>query len=163
MNNHEEKINDYSRVSDEIKGLSDLCLENLRIDTDLYTKYEVKRGLRDINGKGVLAGLTDVSKIQSYVVEDNDMIPCEGKLYYQGVDVEDIVAGFIKEKRFGYEETVYLLLFGKLPNDQELKTITQILSDYRMSLPTDFGRDIILKAPSKDMMIRQMIHRYRMY
>ena len=152
MNNHEEKINDYSRVSDEIKGLSDLCLENLRIDTDLYTKYEVKRGLRDINGKGVLAGLTDVSKIQSYVVEDNDMIPCEGKLYYQGVDVEDIVAGFIKEKRFGYEETVYLLLFGKLPNDQELKTITQILSDYRMSLPTDFVRDIILKAPSKDMM-----------
>lgn len=152
MNNHEEKINDYSRVSDEIKGLSDLCLENLRIDTDLYTKYEVKRGLRDINGKGVLAGLTDVSKIQSYVVEDNDMIPCEGKLYYQGVDVEDIVAGFIKEKRFGYEETVYLLLFGKLPNDQELKSITQILSDYRMSLPTDFVRDIILKAPSKDMM-----------
>lgn len=152
MNNHEEKINDYSRISDEIKGLSDLCLENLRIDTDLYTKYEVKRGLRDINGKGVLAGLTDVSKIQSYVVEDNDMIPCEGKLYYQGVDVEDIVAGFIKEKRFGYEETVYLLLFGKLPNDQELKSITQILSDYRMSLPTDFVRDIILKAPSKDMM-----------
>lgn len=152
VNNHEEKINDYSKVSNEIKGLSDLCLENLRIDTELYTKYEVKRGLRDINGKGVLAGLTDVSKIQSYIVEDNDMIPCEGKLYYQGVDVEDIVAGFIKEKRFGYEEIVYLLLFGELPNKEELATITQILSDYRMSLPTDFVRDIILKAPSKDMM-----------
>lgn len=152
MSNHEEKINDYSKVSNEIKGLSDLCFENLRIDTELYTKYEVKRGLRDINGKGVLAGLTDVSKIQSYIVEDNDMIPCEGKLYYQGVDVEDIVAGFIKEKRFGYEETVYLLLFGKLPDQEELATITRILSDYRMSLPTDFVRDIILKAPSKDMM-----------
>lgn len=152
MNNHEEKINDYSKISNEIKGLSDLCLENLRIDTELYTKYEVKRGLRDINGKGVLAGLTDVSKIQSYVVEDNDLIPCDGKLYYQGVDVEDIVAGFIKEKRFGYEETIYLLLFGKLPDKEELETITQILSDYRMLLPTDFVRDIILKAPSKDMM-----------
>lgn len=152
VNNHEEKINDYSKVSNEIKGLSDLCLENLRIDTELYTKYEVKRGLRDINGKGVLAGLTDVSKIQSYVVEDNDLIPCEGKLYYQGVDVEDIVAGFIKEKRFGYEETIYLLLFGKLPDKGELETITRILSDYRMLLPTDFVRDIILKAPSKDMM-----------
>ena len=152
MNNHNTRMNVYSKVSDEIIKLSDLCLENLRIDTDLYTKYEVKRGLRDINGKGVLAGLTDVSKIQSYIVEDNDMIPCEGKLYYQGVDVEDIVAGFIKEKRFGYEETVYLLLFGKLPTKEELDKLTKILSDYRMSLPTHFVRDIILKAPSKDMM-----------
>lgn len=151
-NNHNERINNYSQVTDEITRLSDLCLENLRIDQDLYVKYEVKRGLRDINGKGVLAGLTEVSKIQSYIVEDNDMIPCEGKLYYQGMDIEDIVSGFIKEKRFGYEETVYLLLFGKLPNEQELATITKILSDYRMSLPTHFVRDIILKAPSKDMM-----------
>lgn len=151
-NNHNGRINTYSQLTDEIQKLSQLCLENLQIDTELYTKYEVKRGLRDINGKGVLAGLTDVSKIQSYIVEDNDMIPCEGKLYYQGVDVEDIVAGFIKEKRFGYEETVYLLLFGKLPNREELSTITRILSDYRMSLPTHFVRDIILKAPSKDMM-----------
>ena len=151
-NNHDERINYYSQITDEIQGLSNLCLENLRIDTELYSKYEVKRGLRDLNGKGVLAGLTDVSKIQSYIVEDNDMIPCEGKLYYQGVDVEDIVAGFIKEKRFGYEETVYLLLFGKLPNEDELEKITKILSDYRTSLPTHFVRDIILKAPSKDMM-----------
>ncbi|MCM1157800.1 MAG: citrate/2-methylcitrate synthase [Clostridium sp.] len=151
-NNHEERINIYSQVTGEIQELSQLCLENLQIDTELFTKYDVKRGLRDINGKGVLAGLTDVSKIQSYIVEDNDMIPCEGKLYYQGVDVEDIVAGFIKEKRFGYEETVYLLLFGKLPNKEELTRVTDILSNYRMSLPTHFVRDIILKAPSKDMM-----------
>ena len=151
-NNHEERINQYSQVTDQIKDLSMLCERNLQIDTDLYTKYEVKRGLRDINGKGVLAGLTDVSKIQSYIVEDNDMIPCEGKLYYQGVDVEDIVAGFIKEKRFGYEETVYLLLFGKLPTAEQLTSFTKILADYRTSLPTHFVRDIILKAPSKDMM-----------
>lgn len=152
MNNHEERINIYSQISEEIRQLSGLCLENLKIDTDLYDKYEVKRGLRDINGKGVLAGLTDVSKIQSYIVEDGDMIPCDGKLYYQGVDVEDIVAGFIKEKRFGYEETVYLLLFGKLPDKGELEQLTNILSNYRLSLPTHFVRDIILKAPSKDMM-----------
>jgi len=152
LNNHEEKINKYAKISEEIRDLSELCLENFKIDPELYTKYEVKRGLRDINGKGVLAGLTDVSKIQSYIVEDGDMIPCEGKLYYQGVDVEDIVSGFIKEKRFGYEETVYLLLFGRLPNDGELEQIKQILADYRMSLPTNFVRDIILRAPSKDMM-----------
>ena len=152
FDNHEQRINNYSQITKEISALSELCVENLKIDSDLYTKYEVKRGLRDINGKGVLAGLTDVSKIQSYIVEDNDIIPCEGKLYYQGVDVEDIVAGFINEKRFGYEETVYLLLFGKLPNQQELQNINKILSDYRMSLPTHFVRDIILKAPSKDMM-----------
>lgn len=150
--NHMEKINSYSMITEEIQGLSELCMENLYIDPELFTKYEVKRGLRDINGKGVLTGLTDVSMIQSYIVEDNDMIPCDGKLYYQGVDVEDIVAGFIKEKRFGYEETVYLLLFGKLPNEGELAKITKILADYRSSLPTHFVRDIILKAPSKDMM-----------
>lgn len=152
MYNQNQRNINFSEVTDEIKGLSELCLENLKIDTELYTKYEVKRGLRDISGKGVLAGLTDVSKIQSYIVEDNDMIPCEGKLYYQGVDVEDIVEGFIKEKRFGYEETVYLLLFGKLPTKEQLDTITNILADYRQSLPTHFVRDIILKAPSKDMM-----------
>lgn len=153
-NNHDntERINSYSRISDEIQDLSKLCLENLKIDPELYTKYEVKRGLRDLDGRGVLTGLTDVSKIQSYIVEDNDMIPCDGKLYYQGVDVEDIVAGFIEEKRFGYEETVYLLLFGKLPNRDELERIKKILGDYRTSLPTHFVRDIILKAPSKDMM-----------
>lgn len=88
-----------------------------------------------------MAGLTDVSKIQLYVVGDNDLIPCDGKLYYQREDVEDIVAGFIKEKRFGYEETIYLLLFGKLPDKEELDTIIQILSDYRMLLPTDFVKD----------------------
>ncbi|MBE5925186.1 MAG: citrate/2-methylcitrate synthase [Lachnospiraceae bacterium] len=145
-------MNDYSRVTDEIKGLSELCLENLKIDQDLYSKYEVKRGLRDLDGKGVLTGLTEISKIQSYIVEDNDMIPCEGKLYYHGVDVEDIVAGFMEEKRFGFEETVYLLLFGKLPSKDELKMVSDILADYRTSLPTHFVRDIILKAPSKDMM-----------
>ena len=123
IDNHSARISTYSRITSEISDLANLCMENLPIDPELYSQYEVKRGLRDINGKGVLAGLTDISKIKSYIVEDNDMIPCEGKLYYQGVDVEDIVAGFIKEKRFGFEETTYLLLFGKLPTPDELDTI----------------------------------------
>lgn len=141
----------YSEVTPEIVKLSKKCIENGSIDPELYGKYEVKRGLRDLSGKGVLTGLTEVSKIQSYIVEDDDMIPCEGKLYYHGVDIEDLVAGFTKEKRFGFEETTYLLLFGELPTKQQLEEFKGILSDYR-SLPPSFVRDVILKAPSKDMM-----------
>ncbi len=143
--------NGYSDLKPEIIKLANLCTENNVIDPELYTRYEVKRGLRDINGKGVLAGLTDISKIQSYTVVDSEVVPCEGKLYYQGIDVEDIVDGFIKEKRFGYEETVYLLLFGKLPTKEQLDELCALLAEYR-SLPTSFVRDIILKAPSGDMM-----------
>ncbi len=142
---------EFSKVTPEIVELSKLCIQNNTIDSELYSKYEVKRGLRDVNGKGVLAGLTDISKIQSYTIVDNEVVPCEGKLYYQGIDVEDIVAGFVEEKRFGFEETVYLLLFGHLPTQEELSDLNRILADYR-SLPTNFVRDIILKAPSKDMM-----------
>lgn len=140
-----------SIMTDEIKQLTDLCKENFKIDPSLYSKYEVKRGLRDISGKGVLTGLTEISEIRSYTIVDSDLVPCEGKLYYQGVDVEEIVNGFIKEDRFGFEETVYLLLFGKLPSDEELTQLTDVLVKYR-ELPTSFVRDIILKAPSPDMM-----------
>lgn len=142
----------YSKIKPEIQNLAQLCENNFKIDSDLYGKYEVKRGLRDINGKGVLTGLTQVSEITSYTIVDNEMIPCDGKLFYQGVNIEDIVAGFIKEDRFGFEETAYLLLFGKLPNNEQLKEFNKILSDYREELPTSFVRDIIMKAPSKDMM-----------
>lgn len=141
----------FSDITKELVELSELCRQNGTIDPELYVKYEVKRGLRDINGKGVLTGLTEVSKIQSYSMVDCEMVPCEGKLYYQGVDIEEIVDGFIKEKRFGYEETLYLLLFGQLPNQTQLEQLTAILADYR-SLPTTFVRDIIMKAPSRDMM-----------
>lgn len=140
-----------SKVPPIISELANKCIENSKIESDLYSKYEVKRGLRDINGKGVLTGLTEVSMIQSYTIADGDMIPCDGKLYYQGIDVEKIVDGFIEEKRFGFEETVYLLLFGELPTEGELKEFCELLADYR-SLPTNFVRDIILKAPSRDMM-----------
>lgn len=141
----------FSEITKELVDLAEICRINGTIDSELYVKYEVKRGLRDINGKGVLTGLTDVSKIQSYSMVDCEMVPCEGKLYYQGVDIEDIVNGFIREKRFGYEETLYLLLFGQLPNRQQLEQLNSLLAEYR-SLPTSFVRDIIMKAPSRDMM-----------
>lgn len=142
----------YSEISQDIIQLAEMCNKNMRIDPELYTKYEVKRGLRDISGQGVLTGLTEISEIRSYTMVDRDMVPMEGELYYQGINVEDIVDGFIKEDRFGYEETAYLLLFGNLPNEKELKDFCELLEHYREELPTSFVRDIIMKAPSKDMM-----------
>jgi citrate synthase len=128
-----------------------LCTNTGQIDPSLYTKYEVKRGLRDINGKGVLAGLTDIAEVKAYTVDDHELVPCEGKLYYRGIDVESIVNGFIEDDRFGFEEVTYLLLFGKLPTKKELIDFTTLLANYR-TLPTSFVRDIIMKAPSQDMM-----------
>ena len=143
--------NIYSEISPEILSLSRLAQDSSEINPELYTKYEVKRGLRDINGKGVLAGLTDISAITSYTIEDNEMIPCEGKLYYRGINIKDLVNGFISENRFGFEEITYLLLFGSLPDKMELLSFTNLLANYR-TLPTSFVRDIIMKAPSQDMM-----------
>ena len=143
--------NIYSDISPEILSLSRLAQDSSEINPELYTTYEVKRGLRDINGKGVLAGLTDISAITSYTIEDNEMIPCEGKLYYRGINIKDLVNGFISENRFGFEEITYLLLFGSLPDKMELLSFTNLLANYR-TLPTSFVRDIIMKAPSQDMM-----------
>lgn len=144
-------MNRFSEMNNEIKRLSEICIENGAIDPELYGKYDVKRGLRDINGKGVLAGLTEISEVCSSTVIDGVSVPCEGKLYYRGIDIEDIVKGFVTEKRFGFEETVYLLLFGKLPKKEELSDFCALLAKYR-TLPTSFVRDIILKVPSADMM-----------
>lgn len=141
----------FSAITPKITELSNLCVENSTIDPTLYGKYEVKRGLRDINGKGVLTGLTEIAEVRSYITVDNEMIPCEGKLFYRGIDMEEIVQGFVSDKRFGFEETTYLLLFGKLPTEPELHEFLELLGHYR-SLPTSFVRDIIMKAPSQDMM-----------
>lgn len=143
---------DLAIMEPQIPDMAELCKENFKIPPELYGKYEVKRGLRDISGQGVLTGLTEVSEIRSYTLVDRDLVPIEGKLYYRGVDIEEIVGGFIKEKRFGYEETIYLLLFGKLPTKEQLGDLNALLSHYREELPTGFVRDIILKAPSPDMM-----------
>ena len=146
-----QNINSFSEITPELLALSKLSKEHGQIDPALYTKYDVKRGLRDLSGNGVLAGLTDISEITSYIIEDSDMIPCDGKLYYRGYKIQDLVKGFEKEDRFGFEEIAHLLLFGELPDANELATFKQILGDFR-SLPTHFVRDIIMKAPSKDMM-----------
>lgn len=142
---------DFFATSPQITQLTELCLKHSSIDPELYTRYDVKRGLRDINGKGVLTGLTEISEIEASKTVDGRSVPCEGKLFYRGINVEEIVHGFISENRFGFEETVYLLLFGELPRPQRLGEFKSLLSKYR-TLPTNFVRDIIMKAPSFDMM-----------
>ena len=144
--------NPFTEITPEILALTELCKKNNNIDPSLYNKYEVKRGLRDLNGKGVLTGLTEISEVRSSVKDkDGNSVPCEGKLFYRGYNVEDLVRGFTKDKRFGFEETCYLLLFGELPDKKALSDFSTMLAQYR-SLPTSFVRDIIMKAPSSDMM-----------
>ena len=142
---------DFFSITPELIELSELCRTHNRIEKDLYAKYDVKRGLRDINGKGVLAGLTEISEICSSKMVNGESVPCDGKLYYRGIDVEEIVKGFIPDDRFGFEEVVYLLMFGSLPNQEQFEQINRLLANYR-GLPHYFTRDVILKAPSKDMM-----------
>ena len=145
------QMNSYSEITPEILDLAQMSERASQINADLYKKYDVKRGLRDINGKGVLAGLTEIGEVQAYKSVDGKEVPCEGKLYYRGLDIEELVQGFVSEKRFGFEEITYLLLFGELPSEKELSYFCELLGSYR-TLPTHFVRDIIMKAPSKDMM-----------
>ena len=144
----------------KIKHLSKLAADSTLIDTSFYGMYDVKRGLRDVNGTGVLAGLTDISDIVGFEENpdgtfkhdaDGNRIPAPGHLRYRGIEIDDIVSGFIGEKRYGFEEVAYLLLFGTLPSAHELKGFREILSGFRM-LPVSFVRDVIMKAPSQDMM-----------
>ncbi len=141
----------FFTITPEIMELTNLCKSHSTIDPNLFAQYDVKRGLRDINGKGVLTGLTEISEIISSKEVDGQSIPCEGELYYRGINVQDIVRGFIAENRFGFEETTYLLLFGELPTEEKLTEFKKMLSNYR-TLPTNFVRDIIMKAPTSDMM-----------
>ncbi len=139
-------------ITPEIQEYAKLCNTSNAIERELYTKYDVKRGLRDLNGKGVLAGLTNVSDVRAKKIVDGEEVPCEGNLYYRGYSIRDLVAGFRKENHPGFEEIAYLLLFGELPNREQLKKFQQTLVD-RRTLPSNFVRDIIMKAPSKDMMV----------
>jgi citrate synthase len=142
----------YAKITPEIRQLAELCESNGRIQPELYGEYKVNRGLRDLNGNGVLTGLTEISEIKSFeFTESGDKIPIDGELCFRGVNAEALVAGFINEGRSGFEETTYLLIFGRLPNNEELEAFGKLLSNYR-TLPTGFVRDIIMKAPSDDMM-----------
>ncbi len=128
-----------------------LCVENDTISDSLFQEYGVNRGLRDINGKGVLTGLTNISKIVSFKDDENGKtVPCDGELWYRGYNVKTLINSIGKDE-FGFEEATYLLLFGSLPDKQELKEFCQVLGESR-TLPTNFTRDVIMKAPSKDIM-----------
>ena len=141
----------YSGNAPELERYERLCREDSAIDPELYTKYEVNRGLRDLKGKGVLTGLTEISEIQSKKTVDGEEVPCEGMLFYRGYNVKDIIADFTGTGRYGFEETVYILLFGALPDEKELAQFKEVLANYR-ELPVSFVRDFIMKAPSGDIM-----------
>ncbi|MDR0909268.1 MAG: citrate/2-methylcitrate synthase [Spirochaetaceae bacterium] len=124
---------------------------NDTINESLYERYNVKRGLRNADGTGVLVGLTNIGNVHGYIIDEGERIPVDGKLYYRGIDVEDIVNNAAAENRFAFEETAYLLMFGKLPNAEQLENFTKFLAEYR-SLPQNFAEDSIMKLPSKDIM-----------
>ncbi len=143
--------NIYSEITPDIVRLANKCAKHDLIDSELYTKYDVKRGLRDLNGRGVLAGLTYISDVRAYKDVNGERVPDYGVLTYRGYDVKDLCAGFANGRKYGFEEATYLLLFGELPNKEELAEFSALIEHYR-SLPTNFVRDIIMKAPSRDMM-----------
>jgi len=143
----------YSQITPEIARYAEICEKEGVIEPKLYKQHKVNRGLRDVNGNGVLTGLTEISEINAFRNnESGEKVPIEGELFFRGINVNDLVNGLIKENRtFGFEETTYLLIFGKLPTQSELDDFIRVLAGYR-TLPTSFVRDIILKAPSLDMM-----------
>ena len=140
--------------SDEMKDLVnkyvEFCADAGQIDQRLYSQYDVKRGLRESNGKGVLTGLTEISDVNGFRVENGERIPIEGELYYQGYSVRDLVRGFHGSKH-GFEETTFLLLFGELPTEDQLDEFMRVMGQLR-PLPENFNRDVIMKAPSRNIM-----------
>ena len=138
-------------ISPKIKELAGLCEANTGIDKELFVKHDVKRGLRDVNGKGVLAGLTNLSDVCAKKIVNGEEVPCAGNLYYRGYNIKDLVRGFLDADHFGYEEIAYLLLFGELPTVVQLDGFHETLTE-RRTLPPNFVRDVIMKAPSHDMM-----------
>ena len=139
-----ENINDYS------KKQADMCIDNDSIPKSLYADYGVKKGLRDDNGQGVLTGLTNISSVRAFDIIDGEKVPCDGELLYRGYDVTKLVKG-AGDKRFIFEESAYLLLFGELPDAVQLEEFRHIIANC-MELPTNFTRDVIMKAPSADIM-----------
>ena len=143
----------YAEITPELLSLARKSEAVGMIDPGLYSEFDVKKGLRDINGKGVVAGLTDISRVNGKKRgPDGEDIPCEGELFYRGLNINDLVDGFTKEDRYGFEEITYLLLTGSLPDKKQLDTFAQMLRDYQRQLPSHFVRDIIMNAPSSDIM-----------
>lgn len=141
----------FSSITPEIQELAKLCSENDRINPELFTINKVNRGLRDAKGKGVLTGLTEISTSYSSREINGVLTPIDGELYYRGIDINELVDGFLKENRFGFEESVYLLIFGELPDKNQLNDFNKLLAANRQ-LPKNFVRDVIMKAPNGDIM-----------
>ena len=142
---------EFGRIIPKLEELAEKAKKSSYIDPELYTKYDVKRGLRDLNGRGVLVGITDISEVCSTKEVNGERIPIDGELYYRGYNVRDIILKSQNSDHFGFEECCYLLLFGHLPDIRDLAEFQNILGDYR-SLPKNFVRDVIMKKPSKDIM-----------
>ena len=148
----ENRENAYCEITPAILSLKEQWEKKNYIDPQLYKEYNVKRGLRNEDGRGVLTGLTRVAEIQSYTVAaDEHITPADGVLYYRGIDVRDMVRGSAKRGHFAFEEAAYLLLFGELPNEAQLQDFCGQLASYR-TLPTNFFRDVIMKNPPRDLM-----------
>ena len=143
-------MNQYGDFGKETEELMTICERNDRIPPELFKEFGVKRGLRDVDGTGVLAGISNISRIDAFKTEDGKKVPCDGQLWYRGYNVIDLIHGF-EGKRFGFEEVAYLLLFGELPDVAKLGAFKSMLEECRQ-LPTNFTRDVIMKAPSKDIM-----------
>ena len=141
-----------SQITPYIEKLAEISSKGNHIVPEMYIENNIYRGLRDLNGNGVATGLTEISRIKAKDTDkDGNEIPCDGALFYRGYNIRDIVSGFLKENRFGFEETAYLLLFSTLPNCEELENFKAVLADYR-TLPDDFVNNSILKNPGCDMM-----------
>ena len=134
-----------------ISELTQKCIDSSTVDTALYAKYDVKKGLRDKNGVGVLAGLTTISNVMATKEVDGVRVPCAGKLLFRGYSIKDLVKNSGKAEHFGFEEAMYLILFGELPTKEQYKNFKKLLGE-SMVLPNSFTRDVIMKAPSKDIM-----------
>ena len=143
-------MSEYAAIEKEARIFTEECVANDRVDPALFAQYNIKRGLRDQDGKGVLAGITNISRIDAFEEKDGKKVPCDGKLWYRGYNVYDLIRG-LRGKRYAFEEAAYLLLLGDLPNEQQLETFKDCLTKCR-DLPTNFVRDVIMKAPSKDLM-----------
>ncbi|MGN1007985.1 MAG: citrate/2-methylcitrate synthase, partial [Butyricicoccus sp.] len=144
-------MNSMLTVTPAVEDLAALCRKNSDIPGSLYQQYDVKRGLRDVDGHGVVAGLTNISEIVSRKIVDGKEQSCPGELYYRGYSINELVRGFIRENRMGFEETTYLLLFGELPSHDELVCFEKLLASSR-TLPTNFVRDVVMKASTHDLM-----------
>lgn len=134
-----------------IANLSQTVIQKSKFDTENYTKYNVKRGLRNADGSGVVVGLTEIGDVHAYIISEGEKVPIQGRLTYRGIDIVDLVNGAQKDERYGFEECCYLLLFGVLPTAEQLEEFNKLLAEYR-TLPDNFTEDMILKAPSTDIM-----------